>query len=105
MKVVSTFVDEAQLNRIFCQIDETYPEMSFFESKVYKQTFPHLIKQPAQEAKNSGAKGKKGAAKNAGKRKTADKAQAKQDQDDDKIEVSSDEAEFEEAKGKDGDQE
>ena len=56
MSIVTEYVDHSQLGNIFVKIDDTFPEMDFYNCTAYKQTFP-----PVKKARG----GKKATAKKA----------------------------------------
>ena len=48
MTIVSEYVDHGQLGNIFVKIDDTFPEMDFYNCTAYKQSFP-----PAKKVKGA----------------------------------------------------
>lgn len=56
LTIVSEYVDHSQLGNIFVKIDDTFPEMDFYNCSAYKQSFP-----PAKKVRG----GKKALAKKA----------------------------------------
>ena len=44
LTIVSDYVDHSQLGNIFVKIDESFPEMDFYNCTAYKQAFPNAKK-------------------------------------------------------------
>lgn len=61
LKIVSDYVEHSQLGNIFAKIDESFPEMDFYNCTAYKHSFPAQKKARAtrKPATKSAAKAKK----------------------------------------------
>lgn len=44
LKIVAEFVEEADLAQVFAEIDKTFPDVDFFNSKFFKISFPKIEK-------------------------------------------------------------
>ena len=54
LTIVSDYVEHEQLGNIFVKIDESFPEMDFYNCTAYKQAFPNAKK--ANSRKKAGPK-------------------------------------------------
>ena len=63
LSIVSEYVDHSQLGNIFVKIDESFPEMDFYNCTAYKTAFPNAKKattrKPAKSRKQTAAAGGK----------------------------------------------
>ena len=53
LTIVSEYVEPGQLGHIFAKIDETFPDMDFYNSVPYAQSFPDKVKKTNKRAKKA----------------------------------------------------